>query len=336
MPRLRRPAFTLIELLVVIAIIAVLIGLLLPAVQKVREAASRLKCQNNLKQIGLAAHGYHDANEKFPYAVMYYQPGETGFGPTAAGTFVSGWILILPYLEQDAVAKRWDPKKPRNNADDPDGDGFSNSTLQRLPIATFTCPSMSPPSGTNGGTLGTAPETRAPSSYLWSSGSLTCSTQTYNNTLKYKPADGVIVPVRNRPYSAANTTQPDQYTTGNVPVRITAIVDGTSNTLLAGEGDFKPASVPSVSGPVWAYGYFYNWSGIMGAYDNASETLTNTFNKHDGNAHANSGTFRSEHPGGVGTVFADGSVRFLRDSTAEDILVKFATRAGNEVISGDN
>src|SRR5689334_5943769 len=135
--RNRRRAFTLIELLVVIAIIAILIGLLLPAVQKVREAAARAKCTNNLKQIALAYHNYHDASGKFPAAVMY-QLGANTTG-TETVNFGPNWaVLILPHIEQGPLYSQAADSIARYMKT-PGEQGWRSIRGARIP--TYLCPS---------------------------------------------------------------------------------------------------------------------------------------------------------------------------------------------------
>jgi prepilin-type N-terminal cleavage/methylation domain-containing protein len=135
LPTNPRRGFTLIELLVAIAIIAVLIGLLLPAVQKVREAAARIKCANNMKQMGLAAQGYHDANGHLPPGVGYY--------PTAAnGTFGTYFFHLLPYLEQEDLYRAALGSVPFPPPDGPAVVYYpGNNYVYSRPVAVFLCPS---------------------------------------------------------------------------------------------------------------------------------------------------------------------------------------------------
>ena len=163
----RRAAFTLVELLVVIAIIAVLIGLLLPAVQKVRDAAARAQCQNNLKQVGLALHGHHDSQGFLPglalcgAGVEDYNPGMQNIWFQFRHTPPS--VYLLPYLEQDAIWRQWNINKSgSDNATPGLAGGPTNARLAAGPLPVFLCPSMPTPLN---------PVYACYSSYGWSRGS---------------------------------------------------------------------------------------------------------------------------------------------------------------------
>src|SRR5438128_1230002 len=225
----RRRGFTLIELLVVIAIIAVLIGLLLPAVQKIREAASRMACTNNLKQLGLAMHNYHDTYGKLPYGEG---PGSSqvgtapGTSATARGCCWGDWqTLILPYLEQDAMFRGYVNLGGSDNSGRAitgttnrlrygDSPNVENVTSKRLKV--LTCPSDTPNPGGITTTINGVTYAITSHNYVVN----------YGNTNNYQI--NITTPVNLVFLGAPFGFAPQIF-------KIADITDGTSNTILASE-----------------------------------------------------------------------------------------------------
>ena len=287
---MRRRGFTLIELLVVIAIIAVLIGLLLPAVQKVREAAARMSCSNNLKQLALGLHNYHDVNLKFPAGIHRDQ---APLDPAVPPDIRYNWtIAILPYIEQDNVYKLWQfPKVNFNNNRGLTGD--PNTVSWRI-IKTFLCPSD--PIGAGVDAISEHSDTPPRDWGLISYGA--CAGR--------------------RNYRRAAKTNDGPFT-HNTPRRIADILDGTANTIFLGErAHFDPVfdALPDeliLGWGWWAFGAegdvllsaavpinYRMPPGLSGAALNDAYDLRIC-------------AFGSMHPGGANFALGDGSVTFISD-----------------------
>ena len=296
----RRRGFTLIELLVVIAIIAVLIGLLLPAVQKVREAAARLKCQNNLKQIGLAMHGYHARNERVPAGFTAGAATVNGDG-TGPGW---GWgAVLLPDLEQDNLARTIDYNLDIAHP--------ANAAARVRPLAVFLCPSDTPQAPTftvvNDG--GGAITTVAFANYVGVGG-------TFEVTAFPDTNNGVLL--------------------RNSRTRVADIPDGTSSTLMVGERAWKQSphttwvgAVTGSSNPPTNPTYDFEGPPTL--------CLTNTGEAADGrvpnNALEHVEDTNSNHIQGVNFLLCDGSVRSIRNTINPATWEALGTRNGGEVVA---
>ena len=248
MPRPRsRFAFTLVELLVVIAVIAVLIGLLLPAVQKVREAAARASCQNNLKQIGLALHSYNDAQGVLPNIALCgggcedTNPGMQNIWKHFRHTPVS--VFLLPYLEQGNLFDQWNlAVSGTDNANPGTPGGPTNATLAGRPLPVFLCPSMPPPLN---------PVFACYSSYGWSRGNYDTRAPKQPGDIGsparaygWTPSDGVFISAMDAGLSyeagqalAARHAADPSFWLGytQYKIKLQSVTDGLSNTFAAGE-----------------------------------------------------------------------------------------------------
>jgi prepilin-type processing-associated H-X9-DG protein/prepilin-type N-terminal cleavage/methylation domain-containing protein len=295
---MRRPALTLIELLVVIAIIAVLIGLLLPAVQKAREAANRLSCANNLKQLAVAAHHYHDAYQAFPPG-FFRAPG-----PWLQVKVLTWYVALLPYIEQENLHRRWDYERYGNNLG-----AYPNATASQV-IAVAVCPSDTlprPPVDMNDMTA--MPRHWGLVSYGGNAGVRATGGQT---------KDGIF-------YEGSK-------------VRIADVTDGTSNTLLFGERrhwdpdyDRLCPRDPIDTNGWWAYADTADV--LLSAAVPLNYQVPPTAMSCDEIKADRLCAFGSRHPGGANFALADGSVRFLANAMSLSTLRSLSTRAGGEVNS---
>ena len=289
---MRRQAFTLIELLVVIAIIAVLIGLLVPAVQKVREAANRMSCTNNLKQITLGAHTYQSTNDKFPAGLIN--------NTTISANYISALTHLLPYIEQEAVHKMI----PQNEFDYTTctapwwgsisrGASAPMINAARTKVKTFMCPSdPSSDKQTTGVFIGlTIAGSTLTGSYNANGGNAENAGRT-----NYMGSAGLFGDAYN--YSGIYTA--------NSKTRIADVLDGTSNTIMFGEAIGDNDTGPRRTAIAWMGG------GSLPTYWGLP-TGNDTTNGLGGSAWY---TFGSFHTGNVMFGFGDGSIRSLRKGIA--------------------
>jgi prepilin-type N-terminal cleavage/methylation domain-containing protein/prepilin-type processing-associated H-X9-DG protein len=335
--RRNRSGFTLIELLVVIAIIAVLIGLLLPAVQRVREAGARTECLNNIRNLGLALHNYHSSFKQFP-------PANTGTTP-----FHSWTSQILQYIDQDNVYVRYKTGVDWNYTGLVANDPNSNLVVE-VPVRVFNCSNT--PNFPRFDQTALLSQNPSANKVPWSAGGAQGpATGDYAPTIGISPLVAVV----------ANTVNPANNTGGVLRIdgrgtKLGEIKDGTSNTLLLAESagrpnfyakgdvDITPSTLPAAPYNT----YFGGWADpgrfvfVRGSNESGIVTPPNqttgpnmcAVNCSNGDPQQFGGEIYGFHPGGANVLYADGSGHFLPSNISLGVLGALVTKGGRELVDG--
>ena len=317
--RMKRVGFTLVELLVVIAIIGVLIALLLPAVQQAREAARRMQCTNQMKQLGLALHNYHDVHLVLPPATINpgcYNCNTSAFPADFPDNVrnITGHLLILPFLEQGALHDQLDFRFPMSLAADssmtaPNATDAANNmaALKGTRIDLFACPSD--PFDRQGTVASTSSVYYNIDYYRTSYSFITSEWSDHGNNANL---------LWN---SSTNTTTLRSAFGINGAAKFRDVTDGLTNTVFMGESQMEKSDT--------------NWGPFWGTWNNTfwlrmSEGINVPDNPPDPRPYARAPG--SHHPGGCNALFGDGSIRFLKETTPLATLRYLARIADGQVL----
>jgi prepilin-type N-terminal cleavage/methylation domain-containing protein len=301
--RPRHRGFTLIELLVVIAIIAVLMSLLVPAVQKVREAAARAQCANNLKQIGLATHNFHDVHRfVVPAWLGGNQDDPDGWAP---------WpVLLLPYLDQQAIYSKWNLAYPASK---------QTPAAYQMQLPIFHCPVR--PDGV-----------LSQNDFATPGGGLGDYGASFGTEISGSNSNGAIIPIADQTNSLTTDSSGNQIIKSNWrgQVKFTTITDGTSNTFMFGEKHIRPSSMRGKMEDRSIFGGQNNSLRRMVGTDPGTGNQRPLSAPNNQNGALANETFGGPHAGVCQFVFCDGTVHAIGLDASLDVLTALVTRSGGE------